>query len=113
LDAPAADDARGLTALDGTHISYYVMHMGDQETIGGTPVTEEQIAAWAAEAEAGYDVDALKRRGRGRPGRGASPSQVVTVRLTPAEIEAVDAKAAAAHMSRSEYIRSALAGTAA
>ena len=26
------------------------------ETINGKPVTEEQIVAWAAEAEAGYDV---------------------------------------------------------
>ncbi|MDZ8173107.1 recombinase family protein [Microbacterium xanthum] len=30
--------------------------------------------AWANEGEASSDVDALKRRGRGRPGRGAEPA---------------------------------------
>lgn len=33
--------------------------------------SEEQIDKWAEEAEQGYDVEELKRRGRGRPGRGA------------------------------------------
>ncbi|MDN6619032.1 MAG: CopG family transcriptional regulator, partial [Corynebacterium variabile] len=45
--------------------------MYENETINGQPVTEEQIQAWADEAEDGYDVAALKKRGRGRPGRGA------------------------------------------
>lgn len=71
--------------------------------------TDEQIQAWAAEAEAGYDVEELKHRGRGRPGRGAEPMQVVAVRLTADEIEALDEVAAARHMSRSEAIRAALA----
>lgn len=78
------------------------------ETINGVPVTEEQIEAWAAEAEAGYDVDALKKRGRGRPGRGAAPSQVVALRLTPAEIESIDARARREGKSRSDVIREAL-----
>ena len=47
--------------------------MGNGETINGVPVTEEQITAWANEAEAGYDVDALKRR-RYRRGRKAKDS---------------------------------------
>ena len=72
-------------------------------------VSDEQIQQWADEAEAGYDVDALKRRGRGRPGRGAEPMQVVAVRLTAAELEALDATAAKQHMTRSEAIRAALA----
>ena len=59
-------------------------------------------------AEAGYDVDALKRRGRGRPGRGAEPMQVVAVRLTAEELDALDAAAAKNQMSRSEAIRAAL-----
>lgn len=75
--------------------------------------TEEQIQKWADEAEAGYDVEELKRRGRGRPGRGAEPMQVVAVRLTAAELEALDAVAAKKHMSRSEAIRAALADYAA
>jgi hypothetical protein len=83
------------------------------ETINGVPVTEEQIAAWAAEADAGYDVQELKRRGRGRPGRGAEPSQVVAVRLTAAELAELDARAAREGKSRSEVIREALATSAA
>lgn len=76
-------------------------------------VTEEQIQAWVDEAEAGYDIDALKRRGRGRPGRGAEPMQVVAVRLTADEIAALDAVAERDHVSRSEAIRRALAAFAA
>ncbi len=71
--------------------------------------SEQQIQAWADEAEAGYDVDELKHRGRGRPGRGAAPMQVVAVRLTADELVALDAAAAKNHMSRSEAIRAALA----
>jgi len=82
--------------------------MASDETINGKPVTEEQIAAWAAEAEAGYDVAALKKRGRGRPGRGAEPSQVVALRLTADEIALLDARAEREGKSRSEVIREAL-----
>ncbi|WP_125611481.1 ribbon-helix-helix domain-containing protein [Specibacter cremeus] len=87
--------------------------MASDETINGVPVTEEQIAAWAAEAEAGYDVGALKKRGRGRPGRGAEPSQVVALRLTLEELAAIDARAAREGKTRSEVIREALAASAA
>ena len=72
-------------------------------------VDEQQIQEWADEAEAGHDVDELKRRGRGRPGRGAAPMQVVAVRLTADELDALDAAAARNHMSRSEAIRAAVA----
>lgn len=72
-------------------------------------VSEGQIQEWANEAEAGYDVEELRRRGRGRPGRGAEPMQVVAVRLTAAELDALDAAAVKNHMSRSEAIRAALA----
>ncbi|AEI11052.1 ribbon-helix-helix protein, CopG family [Cellulomonas gilvus] len=75
--------------------------------------TDDQIQQWADEAEAGYDVDALKRRGRGRPGRGAEPMQVVAVRLTAEELDALDAAAAKQDMTRSEAIRAALAHFAA
>ena len=78
-----------------------------------SPVTEERIAAWAVEAESGYDVDALKERGRGRPGRGAEPSQVVALRLTSEELAELDALAARRHKTRSELIRDALAAYAA
>lgn len=82
--------------------------MTERETINGTPITEEQIAAWADEAETGYDVVAMKKRGRGRPGRGAEPSQVVALRLTLAEISAIDERAVREGKSRSEVIREAL-----
>lgn len=86
--------------------------MSERETIGGEPITEDQIAAWAAEAEAGYDVDKLIRRGRGRPGRGSQPSQVVAVRLTTEELAAIDARAEREHKTRSEAVRDALAAYA-
>ncbi|WP_062527503.1 ribbon-helix-helix protein, CopG family [Demequina rhizosphaerae] len=82
--------------------------MAENESIDGVPVTEEQIEAWTAEAEHGFDVDALKKRGRGRPGRGAAASQVIALRLTPDEVAALDARAAREHKTRSELIREAL-----
>lgn len=82
--------------------------MSAGESVNGVPVAEKQIAAWALEAEAGYDVAKLKERGRGRPGRGAEPSQVVALRLTPDELAAIDARAAREHKTRSETIRDAL-----
>ena len=83
--------------------------MSADETVDGVPVTEAQIAAWSAEAEAGFDVAKLKERGRGRPGRGAEPSQVVALRLTPEELAAIDARATRESKTRSEAIRDALA----
>jgi len=88
--------------------SLYINRMRGRETINGEPVTEEQIQAWIAESEAGYDIAALKKRGRGRPGRGAEPSQVVAVRLTLEEIAALDKRAIDEGKSRSEVIREAL-----
>lgn len=76
-------------------------------------ISEAQIRAWVDEAEAGYDVEALGRRGRGRPGRGAEPMQVVAVRLSADEVAALDAIAARERVTRSEVIRRALAQFAA
>lgn len=87
--------------------------MNAPETINGVPVTEAQIAEWASEAEIGYDVERLKKRGRGRPGRGAEPSQVVALRLTAEELAGIDAVAEREHKTRSELIREALAKYAA
>lgn len=33
-------------------------------TIDGVPVTEDMIESWAVEAERGYDIGLLNRRGR-------------------------------------------------
>ena len=90
-------------------ISYDIDGMAEEETINGVPVTEEQIAAWVDEAETGFDLEALRKRGRGRPGRGAGPSQVVALRLTVEELSALDARAKREGKSRSEVIREALA----
>ncbi|HLS15056.1 MAG TPA: ribbon-helix-helix domain-containing protein [Beutenbergiaceae bacterium] len=76
-------------------------------------VADEQIQKWVDEAEVGYDVGELKRRGRGRPGRGAEPMQVVAVRLTAEEVATLDELAEREHLSRSEAIRRALADFAA
>lgn len=47
----------------------------------------------------------LKKRGPGRPGRGAEPAQVVAVRLTVDELSALDRLAAQKHLTRSELDR--------
>jgi CRISPR-associated endonuclease/helicase Cas3 len=54
-------------------------------TRSGEPITDKEIEALVAEAEAGYDVDALlARRGkRGRPALGSAPASVESVRLDP------------------------------
>ena len=54
-----------------------------------------------------------ERAARGRPGRGAEPSQVVALRLTSEELAALDARAAREHKTRSELIRDALVAYAA
>ena len=77
-------------------------------TKSGKVVTDTDIDAMADEAEKGYDVDTLKARRRGRPLLGSAPAEVVPVRLEPQLKEAVDARAAAEHLSTSEIIRRAL-----
>lgn len=51
----------------------------------GQPITEADIEALAAEAEAGYDVDRLiaRRPKRGRPALGSAAASVESVRLDP------------------------------
>ena len=77
-------------------------------TKSGKVVTDTDMDAMADEAEKGYDVDTLKARRRGRPLLGSAPAEVVPVRLEPELKEAVDARAAAEHLSTSEIIRRAL-----
>jgi hypothetical protein len=75
----------------------------------GREVSETQVDEWAAEAEAGYDVDTLLSRPGGRPSRASEPSEVVPVRLTASELAAVMFRAEREHMNRSEAFRAALA----
>ena len=76
------------------------------ETIDGVPVTDETIQKWADEAERGYDVDVLKKRGRRPLGDGAA--RVVPVRMDDSLVAAVDQRAEEDGTSRSEVIRSAV-----
>jgi hypothetical protein len=54
-------------------------------TSSGKPITDKEIETLAAEAESGYDVDALiARRGkRGGPALGSAPASVESDRLDP------------------------------
>lgn len=76
------------------------------KTINGQPASEEQIDAWVAEAENGYDVETLHRRGR-KP-RNEDAAKVISIRLSPSEISDLDKYAAAHGWSRSQAIREAL-----
>ena len=76
------------------------------ETIDGVPVTDETIQKWADEAERGYDVEVLKKRGRRPIGDGAA--RVAPVRMDDSLVAAVDQRAEKDGTSRSEIIRSAV-----
>ncbi|MHA7246423.1 ribbon-helix-helix protein, CopG family [Arthrobacter tecti] len=79
-----------------------------ERKVDGKDVSEDQVDAWVAEAERGYDSKLLHAR-LGRPTRADTPANVVPVRLTEAELDAVMARAEREHLSRSEAIRRALA----
>lgn len=75
----------------------------------GKPISDEQIQAWADEAEAGYDLSTLPAPRRGRPPVGDGPGTVVPVRLDDATIVALTQKAEAEGITtRSEAIRAAV-----
>ena len=76
-------------------------------TSKGRPVDESEIGHLVAEAEDGYDTDALRRRGGRRP-MGSGPADVVPVRLDPELKAQVESRAQHDHMSTSEVIREAL-----
>ena len=96
----AAVLGRGLPPTD---VSYYTSVV---ETIKGKPVTEADIQDWADEAERGYDVEQLRRRGRKPIGDG--PARVVPVRIDEALLAALTERAERDHVSRSEAIRAAI-----
>ena len=79
-------------------------------TRAGKPITDAEITKLAAEAEAGYDVDALiARRGRrGRPPLGSSAASVESVRLDPELRQKLLDRASAEGTTTSELIREAL-----
>jgi uncharacterized protein (DUF4415 family) len=79
-------------------------------TKSGRAITDEDIEKLAAEAEVGYDVDALiARRGkRGRPTLGTSAASVESVRLDPELRRELLERAQAEGTTTSELIREAL-----
>ena len=79
-------------------------------TKSGKVITDAEIERYAAEAEAGYDVDEMiRRRGkRGRPTLGSGPASVESVRLDPELRDALASRAEAEGTSTSEVIRQAL-----
>ena len=81
--------------------------MTDKPTSGGVPVTDELIEQFAVEAEAGFDVEVLRRRGGRRP-LGSAAATVVPVRLDPELRAALAHRAEADHTTASDVIRQAL-----
>ncbi len=74
----------------------------------GSPITDEMVEAMAAEAERGYDVEAIARRRGGRPPMGSSASSVESVRLDPDLKRELLLRAADEGISVSEAIRRAI-----
>jgi hypothetical protein len=79
-------------------------------TNSGQPITDKEIEALAAEAEAGYDVDELiaRRPKRGRPSLGSSAASVESVRLDPELRGELLERARSEGTTTSEIIREAL-----
>lgn len=79
-------------------------------TRSGRPITDVDVEALAAEAEAGYDVDELiaRRSGRGRPTLGSAPASVESVRLDPELRHELAERARAEGTTTSAVIREAL-----
>ena len=75
-------------------------------TKDGRPITDELIEEYVAEAEAGYDLDKL--RPRGRPRMGAAPAKSFPVRLGPDLRAALDDRAERDGRPASEIVREAL-----
>ncbi len=78
-----------------------------RRTINGEPVSEAQVQAWADEAEAGYDVDELKRRW-GRPPRAEQATRVVSIRFSEDELADLMTRAQREGLDRSSAIRAAV-----
>lgn len=75
----------------------------------GRILTDAEIDALADEVETtDYDVDALKKRRRGRPAMGSGPADVVPVRIDPELRAAIEARAQSEDSTTSEVIREAI-----
>jgi hypothetical protein len=79
----------------------------ESRTSGGIPIPDELVQRLADDAEAGYDMAGVRRRGGRRP-LGSAPAEVVPVRLDPELRAALTARAQAEHTTASDVIRQAL-----
>jgi hypothetical protein len=78
------------------------------KTKSGLEITDELVERLAAKAEAGYDVDEIRRRRGGRPPLGSTAARVESVRLDPELQQALADRAAKDHETTSSVIRKAL-----
>jgi hypothetical protein len=83
------------------------MTKNSTRTAKGKPLAEAVVEELSREAEAGYDVQASKRKG-GRKPIGSAAARVIPVRLDPELEDALRARAEADHSNASEVIREAL-----
>lgn len=81
--------------------------MTKKRIIRGHQVSDDQVQAWADEAEVGYDVDELQKRW-GRPPRAAQASRVVPTRFSDDELAELMARAEREGLDRSAAIRAAV-----
>jgi hypothetical protein len=78
-------------------------------TRSGRTLTDADIGDIADEVSTkDYDVEALKRRRRGRPPLGAGPADIVPVRIDPELRAAIERRAKASNTTTSEVIREAI-----
>ena len=75
--------------------------------IQGREISDAQVQTWADEAEAGYDVEELRKRW-GRPPRAGSASRVVPTRFSEEELAELMARAEREGLDRSAAIRAAV-----
>lgn len=78
------------------------------KTAAGVPITDELVEELAAKAEAGFDVEEVLERRRGRPPMGAGAATVESVRLDPQLRQALAERAERDDATTSAVIREAL-----
>lgn len=96
----------GASSSTFTDVEEFRITIWGVEKIICKSVTEQHIEDWADEAERGYDVNRLRKRGRKPIGDG--PAQVVPVRIDETLLPALTERADHDQVSRSEAIRAAI-----
>ena len=81
---------------------------GNGRTVSGKRINDALVEKLAAQAEAGFDPEAILRRRGGRPTMGSAAASVESVRLDPELSEALRERAEHEGRTNSELIRDAL-----